>query len=793
MPENHNVWFNSSFPQNPNIFFKMKNNRTKAILSAPTKHDITVYHPWPSLAYSFILFASLILVFLLPHQAFSEIEEESSQNGSEVSNTTFFLADNGITVLCPDAAVGDTGFVTINGENIEFTKRDRDGLNTLRSISQNNPEFATSCISGVTDLSDLFSGLFNDPNDFNQDISSWDVSSVTSMNNLFLFTSSFNQDISSWDVSNVTNMVQTFAFSSAFNQEIGSWDVSNVTDMGSMFIGENSFNQDIGSWDVSNVTNMFRMFTSNNQFNQDISSWNVGNVTNMALMFRSASSFNQDLGNWDVSNVTNMQSMFSSATQFNQNISNWDVSNVTDLSFMFSDASSFSQDLSFWCVENFSSEPTGFSDNSGLLPEQLPVWGTCPEVNTTFFLADNGITVLCPDAALGDTGFVTINGENIEFTKRSKFGLIDLRNEDANNPEFATTCTTGITDFSMLFINLPSFNQDISHWDASSVTTTAQMFRNAPSFNQDISSWDVSNVFDMNFMFRGASSFNQPIGSWDVSKVFFMDYLFNSAFDFNQDISSWDVSNVTTMDHIFWQASSFDQDISNWDVSNVTNMAGMFRENPAFNQDIGNWDVGSVTNMSTMFAFAISFDQDISNWDVSNVTNMGGMFRDNPAFNQDIGNWDVSSVNSMIFMFFNTAAFSQNLSGWCVEQITTEPSSFSTGSGLLPEQLPVWGTCPPATSTGPDYQLPVMFSLNQNYPNPFNPTTLISYNLPEASEVRLEVFNLSGQRVATLVSGPKAAGRHSVSFDAGRLSSGLYFYTIQAGSFVQTKKMMLVK
>ena len=84
-------------------------------------------------------------------------------------------------------------------------------------------------------------------------------------------------------------------------------------------------------------------------------------------------------------------------------------------------------------------------------------------------------------------------------------------------------------------------------------------------------------------------------------------------------------------------------------------------------------------------------------------------------------------------------------------------------------------------------------SLSQNYPNPFNPTTLISYQLPVSGQVTLKVYDMLGREIATLVSERENAGSYSVKFDGSRLSSGVYFYRLQAGSFSQTKKLMLVK
>ena len=83
--------------------------------------------------------------------------------------------------------------------------------------------------------------------------------------------------------------------------------------------------------------------------------------------------------------------------------------------------------------------------------------------------------------------------------------------------------------------------------------------------------------------------------------------------------------------------------------------------------------------------------------------------------------------------------------------------------------------------------------MHQNYPNPFNPTTTIMFDLVEAGNVEITVFDVMGKEVARLVNGQMGQGRHTISFDAQNLPAGMYLYRMTAGSFSATHKMLLIK
>ena len=89
--------------------------------------------------------------------------------------------------------------------------------------------------------------------------------------------------------------------------------------------------------------------------------------------------------------------------------------------------------------------------------------------------------------------------------------------------------------------------------------------------------------------------------------------------------------------------------------------------------------------------------------------------------------------------------------------------------------------------------MPSEFGLNQNYPNPFNPSTNISYTLPEKADVELSIFNMLGQKVATVINQTQDAGTYTINWQAGSVSSGVYIYRLTAGGNTFTKRMMLIK
>ncbi|WP_461533045.1 BspA family leucine-rich repeat surface protein [Sinomicrobium sp.] len=353
------------------------------------------------------------------------------------------------------------------------------------------------------------------------------------------------------NLSHVTNMIRMFANSEGFQGDLGNWDVSKVTTMMELFAGAKNFSANIRDWQPVSVTNMTRMFASTEGFQEDLSSWDVSKVTTMEEMFAGAKDINGSLAGWTpglaLDAGCDLSNMFLQAESFNQDLSTWDVSKVSNMFQMFRGAKAFNGSLAGWT----------------------------------------------PGLAL-DAG-----------------------------------CS-----LSGMFFDAASFNQDLSTWDVSKVSNMFQMFQGAKAFNGSLSGWTPGLALDagctLSGMFLDVASFNQDLSSWDVSKVSSMFQMFRGAKAFNGSLSGWtpglSLDAGCTLSGMFFDAASFNQDLSSWDVSKVSSMFQMFRGAKAFNGSLSGWTPGlsldASCTLSGMFLDAASFDQNLGTWDISKVNNM---------------------------------------------------------------------------------------------------------------------------------------------------------------------------
>jgi hypothetical protein len=256
-----------------------------------------------------------------------------------------YLHKNGVTIVAEKKAkIGQT--YELKGE--KYLVVDRKMLEELVHLKKDITKVVTTKV-------DMMLSLFVFKNNFNQDISSWDVSNVRSMSSMFFNASKFNQDISKWNVKMVGQMESMFEGAHSFNCDISNWDIGRYLNLRKMFASAYSFNQPIGKWNIRNCDISY-MFLDAKSFNQDLNHWNVKQLGSMISLFEGAESFNQDLDLWVLGGSNyeglSLNRMFKNAKQFNGNISTWKFKTTTRMDEMFAGAISFNQDVSVWDVSN---------------------------------------------------------------------------------------------------------------------------------------------------------------------------------------------------------------------------------------------------------------------------------------------------------------------------------------------------------------------------------------------------------------------------------------------------------
>lgn len=360
--------------------------------------------------------------------------------------------------------------------------------------------------SGVTNISSILNRTRNE--NFGGQVLNWDLSTVENtnsafggsittnampivtgintsglktLNSMFAYNYDFNQNLSNWDTSSVTSMYQTFqncqSLSASNSSAFSNWDVSNVTNFSRMFTSATGVNFDASSWDVSKATDLSNIF--NSCYNMNVGSttgWDVGSVTGFANVFRmcrNSSISSNYFNNWNVSSGVNFNGIFYDCRNAILDLSSWDVSNATDLGFVFAG--------SRW-------DRGPRLHNNGVW---LSGWDVSNNKNFSRMFYYNYRNSSNYTISNWDTG----QGTDMSYMFYHYWGNTDISGWNTEN----------VTNFSYMFKYANNFNRDISNWNTSKCTNFASMLEDTTSFNQDISKWDYSgltNTYGLQYFVR---------------------------------------------------------------------------------------------------------------------------------------------------------------------------------------------------------------------------------------------------------------------------------------------------
>lgn len=445
--------------------------------------------------------------------------------------------------------------------------------------------------------------------------------------------------------------------------------------------------------------------------------------TDYSWMFAECDLFNQDISGWNMSTVTNVEGMFFNAAAFNQPIGKWDVSSITNMAQVLRGATSFNQDLTYWCVSAFTEEPVQFSTDSALIGSNKPVWGTCPNRNLVVTLSTDKPTI--------GQGLKTriLYSTNPSITVTSEvWSVDDATIASVSTRGLVTAKAIGQTNVRVLLNGVYKAFMKITV-TALNVDADTMLLKVTSSGALNVIA-DVDTLIDW-----GDGSSEVVLNTAEITH----DYVDDGEYLVQLSPSA----KVTNM-----QLSGNYAQVVQWSSLGYSRLqlgkSGVVTKLT----DIPTLQPALLTNYNKLCAYLPYFNDDLSQWDVSAVTDFSQMFEGSPLFNSDITEWDVSAAVNMDKMLLSATAFNRDLSWWCVSAIASEPTDFSTNSGLIAENKPVWGTCPVRqySMTIDDADIVV------------GGTTQLGFTLTPATTVRSVVWETSNLDVLSIDAAGNATG-----------------------------------
>lgn len=378
------------------------------------------------------------------------------------------------------------------------------------------------------------------------DVSTWNVSKVTNMEGTFGICSALNSivGLNNWDVHSSTTMALMFFRTPLISIDISSWDVSSLRNMSQMFANCSALiSIDISSWDVSSLLNMSQIFTNCSALTSlDLSAWNVSKVTDMSYVFWGCEKLITvgNLSNWDVSNVTTIAGMFANCALLESigNLSNWDVSNVNNMSQLFGGCWALASvgDLSGWDVSNVTTVKEMFHACVALLSVgNITNWNTS-NITTMRRLFNNCLKLTgIGDLAnwdvsnVTDMSFMFWSASSVKEIDVSKWNVSKVTNFDhfaahagLRRKGIENWKTTSATNMNALFHNCAEEELDLSGWDVSKVQFFCQMFENSPNLKRikGLEKWNTSAGLGFDGMFERCYKLEElDLSSFDTSKA----------------------------------------------------------------------------------------------------------------------------------------------------------------------------------------------------------------------------------------------------------------------------------